>query len=93
MRFVERPAMTPVSAAERLVAIAKTLPVDKGRICVGHWNREFLASGGTVAEYLAGRDRLLAAGTIKMHESGGFILPSEAVLADWDGGTNQNDAA
>lgn len=84
--FVERAALSPEAAVERLIAIAKTLPIDKGRICVGEWNRQFLASGGTVAEYIAGRDRLIAGGIIKMHESGGFILPSEAVMADWDGG-------
>jgi hypothetical protein len=70
----DRPFSNPASAARKLIEIARTLPVDKGRMCVGKWNDRFRAAGGSVDEYAAGRDRAIADGVIVMHECGGFLM-------------------
>jgi hypothetical protein len=57
-----------------LIEIARTLPVDKGRMCVGKWNDLFRAAGGSVDEYAAGRDQAIANGVIVMHECGGLLM-------------------
>jgi len=42
---------------------------------IGEWNGTFLRGGaGSVAEYTAGRDQLIADGIIQIHECGGFIM-------------------
>jgi hypothetical protein len=64
----------PEDAAAKLVEIAKTLRVDHGRMPVGEWNSTFLSAGGSVAEYAAGRDRLVAHNVIVMHESGAMFI-------------------
>jgi hypothetical protein len=69
----KRPYADPAKAAERLIEIAKTLRNDKGRMPVGEWNSTFL-KGGNVAEYTAGRDKLIADGVIQMHECGGVFM-------------------
>jgi hypothetical protein len=70
----KRPYFKPEAAAARLVEIAKSLRVDRGHMPVGEWNATFLKSGsGSVAEYAAGRDYLIAAGTIRMHECGSMF--------------------
>lgn len=70
----DRPFGKPEAAASKLLEIARELPADKGRICVGRWNSLFLAAGGSVAEYAVGRDRLVADGAAEMHECGGFVM-------------------
>jgi hypothetical protein len=74
----DRPFSTPASAARKLIEIARSLPVDKGRICVAKWNDLFRAAGGSVDEYAAGRDHAIADGLIVMHECGGFVMFTEA---------------
>jgi hypothetical protein len=76
----DRPFSSPAFAARKLIEIARTLPVDKGRMCVGKWNDRFRAAGGSVDEYAAGRDQAIADGVIVMHECGGFIMfmPTDA---------------
>lgn len=76
MKFVEpRPCATPEAAAVRLLAIAKTLRIDRGVMPVGEWNSTFLwKDKASVAEYTLGRDNLVTDGIIKMHESGGFFM-------------------
>jgi hypothetical protein len=73
----ERPYAKPEAAARKLIEIARTLPVDKGRMCVGKWNDLFRAAGGSVDEYAAGRDQAIADGLIVMHECGGFVMFTE----------------
>ncbi|MDR6660819.1 hypothetical protein J2W51_003389 [Tardiphaga robiniae] len=70
----DRPYSTAEAAAARLLEIAKTLRIDDGRMSIGEWNGTFLRGGGTVAEYTAGRDKLIADGIIQIHECGGFIM-------------------
>jgi hypothetical protein len=77
----ERSYATPEAAAQKLIEIARTLPVDKGRMCVGKWNDLFRAAGGSVDEYAAGRDRAIADGLLKMHECGGFVMFTAARAA------------
>jgi hypothetical protein len=74
----ERPYAQPEAAARKLIEIARTLPVDKGRMCVGKWNDLFRAAGGSVDEYAAGRDQAIADGVLVMHECGGFVMFTEA---------------
>lgn len=79
-KYVEpRPFADPAAAAAKLLEIAAGLPADKGRICVGRWNNIFLAAGGSVAEYAAGRDRAIADGELTMHECGGFVTLSSSM--------------
>lgn len=66
----KRPYAKPEAPARKLIEIAHSLPVDKGRMCVGKWNDLFRAAGGNVAEYAAGRDQAIADGVIVMHECG-----------------------
>jgi hypothetical protein len=74
-KFIEpRPFADPAVAAAKLLEIAQGLPDRMGRVCVGRWNNIFLAAGGNVDEYAAGRDHAIAAGLIEMHECGGFIM-------------------
>jgi hypothetical protein len=75
-KFVkDRPYAQPEAAAARLLEIAKTLRIDEGRRSIGEWNGTFLRDGtGSVAEYTAGRDKLIADGVIQLHECGGFIM-------------------
>jgi hypothetical protein len=68
----ERPFADPRAAARKLMEIARSLPVDEGRMCVGKWNDLFRAAGGSVDEYAAGRDHAIADGVIVMHECGGL---------------------
>jgi hypothetical protein len=77
----ERPYAKPEAAARKLIEIARGLPVDEGRMCVGKWNDLFRAAGGNVDEYAAGRDQAIADGVIAMHECGGFVMFREAGLA------------
>jgi hypothetical protein len=77
----ERPYAKPESAARKLIEIARGLPVDKGRMCVGKWNDLFRAAGGSVDEYATGRDKAVADGLIVMHECGGFLMFTEAGAA------------
>jgi hypothetical protein len=70
----ERPYAKPEATARKLIEIARGLPVDKGRKCVGKWNDLFRAAGGSVDEYAAGRDQAIADGVIVMHECGGFLM-------------------
>jgi hypothetical protein len=70
----ERPYAKPEAAARKLIEIARTLPVDKGRMCVGKWNDLFRAAGGSVDEYAAGRDQAIADGVLVMHECGGLVM-------------------
>jgi hypothetical protein len=75
MKFADpRPYAQPEAAAARLLKIAKTLRIDDGLMPIGEWNGTFLRGGGNVAEYTAGRDKLIADGIIKMHECGGFFM-------------------
>jgi hypothetical protein len=74
----ERPYAKSEAAARKLIEIARTLPVDKGRMCVGKWNDLFRAAGGSVDEYAAGRDQAIADGVIVMHECGGSVMFTEA---------------
>jgi hypothetical protein len=60
--IVDRPFADPAAAARKLLEIAATLPVNKGRICVGAWNDAFRKAGGSIPEYVAGRDRAIADG-------------------------------
>ena len=74
-KFVEeRPYAKPEAAAAKLIEIARTLRVDKGRISVGEWNDTFRKAGGSIPEYSAGRDHACAAGIMEMHECGGFVM-------------------
>jgi hypothetical protein len=74
-KFVEeRPYSKPEVAAAKLIEIARTLRVDKGRIRVGEWNDTFRKAGSSVAEYSAGCDHAIAARIIEMHECGGFVM-------------------
>lgn len=83
----DRPHAQPEAAATRLLEIAKTLRIDEGRMSIGEWNGMFLRGGGTVAEYTAGRDKLVADGIIQIHECGGFIMWKTAPAADERSGT------
>lgn len=76
MKYVEpSTCATPEAAAARLIAIAKTLRVDRGHMPVGEWNSTFLKGGaGSVEEYSAGRDKLIADGVIVMHECGSMFM-------------------
>ncbi|MDB5091798.1 MAG: hypothetical protein JWR09_5792 [Mucilaginibacter sp.] len=80
----ERPYAKPEAAARKLIEIARTLPVDKGRMCVGKWNDLVRAAGGSVDEYAAGRDQAIADGVIVMHECGGFVMstPTGAAVSE-----------
>jgi hypothetical protein len=90
MKLIEpRPYADPAKAADKLIEIAKTLRVDKGRMPVGEWNDLFRRAGGSVAEYAAGRDHAIAAGIIKMHESGSMFLWTAPQAGDDLPGTNQ----
>jgi hypothetical protein len=74
-KFVEeRPFADPAAAAAKLIEIARALRVDDGRMPVGEWNDQFRAAGGSIPEYVAGRDYAVAAGWIEMHECGGFLM-------------------
>ncbi|MES2030815.1 MAG: hypothetical protein V4477_16670 [Pseudomonadota bacterium] len=85
-----RPYATPEAAAARLLEVAKTLRVDQGRMSIGEWNGTFLKGGaGNVAEYTAGRDKLIADGIIQIHECGGFIMWGKAYTDGELPGTNQ----
>ncbi|WP_457492193.1 hypothetical protein [Tardiphaga sp. P5_C7] len=85
MKFVKaRPYAEPADAAARLLEIAKTLRIDDGLMPIGEWNGTFLKGGGSVAEYTAGRDKLISDGIIEMHECGGFIMwksPDHGILS------------
>jgi len=70
----DRPFAKPEAAAARLLEIAKSLRIDEGRMSIGEWNGTFLRGDATVAEYTAGRDKLVADGIIQIHECGGFIM-------------------
>jgi hypothetical protein len=70
----DRPFAKPEVAARKLLEIADELPIDQGRICIGKWNSIFLAAGGNVAEYTAGRDKAATDGLIEIHECGAFIM-------------------
>jgi hypothetical protein len=74
----ERPYAKPESAARKLIEIARGLRSDQGRMCVGKWNDLFRAAGGSIDEYVAGRDQAIADGVIVMHECGGFVMFSAA---------------
>ncbi len=74
-KFIEEPPYAkPGAAAAKLIEIALTLRVDKGRMCVGEWNDKFRAAGGSVDEYAGGRDKPIADGIIRMHECGALFF-------------------
>jgi hypothetical protein len=71
----DRPYSKPEAAAARLLEIAKTLRIDDGLMPIGEWNSTFIwKDKASVAEYTAGRDKLVADGIIQIHECGGFIM-------------------
>jgi hypothetical protein len=83
-----RPYAEPEAAAAKLLEIAKTLRIDEGRMSIGEWNGTFLRGGGSVAEYTAGRDKMVADGIIQIHECGGFIMWKTSSAAGERSGTH-----
>lgn len=75
-----RPFESPEAAARELLRIIKTrLRDDPPRSYTGVVNSDFTSkSGGSIAEYSAGRDYGIAQGWFKIHESGTriFVLPA-----------------
>ena len=77
MKFREhRPFATPEAAARKLLELVLSKDIDVGQFAyVGATNDAFLQSGGSVAEYGAGRDFAVAQGWIAIDPSGSrFIL-------------------
>jgi len=76
-KFVEdSPYAKPEAGAKFLMDLVAKHRAPQGAFAnVGVVNREFLSTGGSVAEYGAARDYAIAQGWIVMHESGCRFLP------------------
>jgi hypothetical protein len=80
VQFAERrPYANPDQAARKLVEIANTVePIQDGRIHIEKINTPFLRAGGSPAEYGAGLDMAIAMGWLWRHESGTFVMFTQA---------------
>jgi hypothetical protein len=71
----ERPFAAPKAAARKLLEIVPSKGVDVGQFAyVGATNAAFLQAGGSVAEYIAGRDHAMAQGWFRLDTSGTRIV-------------------
>ena len=82
MKFApDRPYSNPEKAARKLLEIANTVEVTQdGRIHIEKINGPILfREKGTPAEYKAGLDLAIERGWLVMHESGTFVMFTQAV--------------
>jgi hypothetical protein len=80
MRYVtDRPLATPEAAARKLLEIVLAQDIDVGQYAyTGETNTAFLQAGGSVAEYIAGRDFAVAQGWFHVDRSGTRIMLLQA---------------
>jgi hypothetical protein len=84
MKFIApRPFANPDAAARKLMGLANAFePVQDGRIYIEKINAPFLFElKGTPAEYKAGLDLCIAKGWLWLHESGTYVMLTEAGAA------------
>ena len=84
LKFVsDRPFADPDAAARKLMKLANAFePVQDGRIYIEEINGPFIYQlKGTPAEYKAGLERAIAKGWLWLHESGTYVLSTEAGAA------------
>ena len=84
MKFIApRPFANPAAAARKLMGLANAFePVQDGRIYIEKINAPFLFElKGTPAEYKAGLDLCIAKGWLWLHESGTYVMLTEAGAA------------
>jgi hypothetical protein len=80
MKYVgDRPFAIPEAAARKLLEIVLAKHIDVGQYAyTGATNSAFLAAGGSVAEYLAGRDYAVAQGWFEIDRSGTRVVLLQA---------------
>ena len=80
MKFrIERPLADAGAAVTKLLELANALEPDHaGRLQVGIINRQFMDSGGSVAEYTAAVKAAIERGYLTMHPSGGYPTFTQA---------------
>jgi hypothetical protein len=80
MKFTEdRLFAAPEAAARKLLEIVMSADIDVGQYAyVGSTNAAFLQAGGSVAEYLAGRDYAVAQNWFAIDSSGTRIILLQA---------------
>jgi hypothetical protein len=71
MKFItDRPFADPEAAARKLLELVLHSDIDVGQYTyVGKVNQDFLSAGGSVAEYIAGRDHAIAQGWFEIDRS------------------------
>lgn len=77
-RFKEdRPLASPEAAARKLLEIVQAEVAESGlpHGYTGTWNSSFTRSGGSIAEYAAGRDYGVAQGWFSIDDSGTRVTP------------------
>jgi hypothetical protein len=80
MKFTEeRPFANLDTAVKKLLEIANASEADRmGRLQVGAINLQFLAAGGSAAEYGAALKAAISRGYLTMHPSGAYISFTQA---------------
>ena len=74
MKFKEdRPFATPEAAERRLLELANAIEADQGRVPVSEINTQFMAAGGSAAEYARAVEAAVAHGWLTLHPSGGYL--------------------
>jgi hypothetical protein len=75
----ERPFPTPEAAERKLLELANATEADHaGRLSVGVLNMQFMAAGGSTAEYAGAVKAAIAHGWITLHPSGGHLSFTQA---------------
>jgi hypothetical protein len=80
MKFKEeRPLASPEARENKLLELANAAEADHaGRISVGVINMQFMAAGGTPAEYGAAVNAAIAHGWLTKHPSGAYLTFTQA---------------
>jgi hypothetical protein len=75
----DRPFANPEAAARKLLEIVLSSDIDVGQYAyTGATNTAFLQAGGSVAEYIAGREFAIAQGWFEIDRSGSRVVLLQA---------------
>jgi hypothetical protein len=80
MKFKDdRPLATPEAAERKLLELANAIEADHvDRLPIGVINMQFMAAGGSSAEYRAAVTAAIAHGWLILHPSGGYLTFTQA---------------